>query len=274
MHATSYAGFRQAVLDGFATYRRRHFAGRDALLEPGPQGALIFRPEAAHRNLFDPALYHDLAHRPRGLRSMTSSRALAISVFGTLARREDLGLLAEVPCADFLPLLPEAGQAWALDLQGERGVDLWLRGPDLRLTVAPCLLERNLGACPKARRGACAGPVCCPLVAQQIGWQGGGPADCPLHQLYVLAQPLRALAGDPAAGADSPRTLLLVCDARNPAFAPDSRLSGLLAELQQALPAPFVLRRITWQAIAAAMARSPWYSDLLGFLREKYGIDS
>ncbi len=272
MRATRYADYRQAMLAGLAAYQQRRFAGRDVLFEPSPATRLTFSPGAAHRNLFDPALYHDLAHRPPSLRQMTSARALAISVFGTLARREDLGLLSEALCTDGQPIIPagEARQALSLTLQGVTGVDLWLSGPRLRLAVAPYFLERSLDSCKTDRRGHCPGMAEC----DDLAWLNHRVAECPLRRLSGLIHPLRALAADPMADAVISRRLLLVCDARNPAFAPAGRLSRLLAELQQALPPPFALQRTTWQAINAPMARSPWYSDLLAFLKDKYGIDS
>lgn len=231
--ATHYAGYRAAMLATLAAYRARHFAERDVLFEKIAHDEIAFAPEAAHRNFFDPALYHELTHRPPALRRLHSSRALAISVFGTLARREDLALLAEVPCEDGRPVLASAAAADGLALQlqhilpGQQVVDVWLHGKGTPLAVAGRLLEREPGALP----------------------------------LPTLGQ-----------GDQSFRTLV-VYDARNPAWAAGRSLSRRLDALADTLRPPAALRRTTWQAIAAALARSPWFTDLLGYLREKYGIE-
>ena len=298
MRATRYGDYRRAVLAGLTAYRRRQFAGRDTLFEPGPQGEITFRPEAAHRNFFDPALYHDLVYRPRSFRSMTSSRVLAISVLGTLARRDDLELLAEVRCRDGQPIVSGANAARALVLELEHRAghlhegpagppDLWLESADLRLAVVPRLLERELGSCPQPARGRCDGNYAranreayCWYSAQGapywqqlpqvLGWSARREhRPCPLRAPFALVRTLLSLA---EGGATGTQTLLLICDARNPAFAPPSRTARLLADLQSALRLPITLRQTTWQALATAMAHSPWYSDLLAYLQVKYGI--
>ena len=295
VNATHYAGYRQGVLTALVAYRRRHFAGRDSLFEAG--GA-AFRPQAAHLNFFDSALYHELTDRPRTMRHLASSRVLTISVLGTLARREDLALLGDVPCADGEPAL-RAAEAEGLTLALQRPLaflyerrrpddaDVWLESPRLSLVVAGRLLERDLGPCPEPWRGHCNGdylhrPGRAPCWHSDHGaryWQYlpavlGWAADrdhrpCPLRRPYGLVRSLLALASCPGRR----QSLLLVHDARNPAFAPGRQIDRDLAALQATLRPPIALRRTTWQAIAAAMARSHWYADLLGWLRVKYGIE-
>ncbi len=294
MEATSYAAYRRALHAHLIAYRRRHFAARRALFEPGPRGSLVFTPAAAHLNFFDPALYHALTRRPPALRRMASARALAISTFGTLARREDLALLAQVHGDDGVPpLSPAEAGAATLDLQRPLdglaaprpgGVDLWLGDEGLQLAVLPRLLERGLPGCPEPRRGRCNGsyrPEACRYaaswrdLARLTGWQAARPQQpCPLAGAFVLARALLAAAAPAPARAPAPRrAVLLVYDDRNPAFRRGSRADGLFAALQQALPPTAILRRTTWQALATAMAGSDWYADLLEYLAVKYGIE-
>lgn len=298
MDSTSHAIYRQVLRTRLVAYRRQHFAARRALFEAGPHGSLVFTPGAAHLNLFDPALYHALTRRPRTIRRMDSARALAISVFGTLARREDLALLAQVACDDGAPILSAAeAQSATLDLQRPLdyladphppGIDVWLSGDGLHLAVAPRLLERGLAGCPQPRRGRCSGdylPSGCHYTARGAaywqllpgltGWSAAQPhRPCPMAGTFALARALLAAADPRAPGPPSRRGALLVYDARNPAFRPGSRADRLYGELQHTLPPHTLLRRATWQALAAAMARSDWYADLLAYLRVKYGIEA
>jgi len=296
--ATSYAGYRERLRRCLRAYRRRHFAGRGALFVRGIAGGLVLTGDAAHLNYFDPALYHALTCRPRAFRNLANARVLAISVFGTLARRDGLALLSQVPCDDGRPLLSAAeARHAALDLQRPPGVpnepgppvvDLWLTAPELRVTILPRLLERGLGPCPEPARGRCSGDYIpqaagCVHTAQGAAyWQhlpavAGWGADvdlhpCPMAAALTLARALLA-AADPVPGNAAARCgTLLVYDARNPAWRPGSRADRLFSQLRQALPPATLLRRTTWQAIAAALAASDWYSDLVEYLQAKYGI--
>lgn len=241
MPATRYADYRRAVESTLAAYRRRHFAGREALFERVPGGRVRFRAEAAHRNFFDAALYHALTARPLAFRSPGNPQVLAISVFGTLARREELPLLAGEPCDDGAPLLsPAEAQEAGLEIQrrfplpgGRRPaiVDLWLT---TGTAIIGRLMERGLG--PVARVAA-----------------------------------LLAAVAEPGAGR---RQVLVVYDGRNPAFASGRIADREFLALQARLPEGIALRRMSWQALARAMARSEWLSDLLAYIRSKYGIEA
>lgn len=241
--ATRYADYRRAVQATLETYRRRSFAGREALFERTASGQRLFRSEVGHLNFFDPALYHALTRRPRAFRRLADPQVLAISLLGTLARREGLGLLARVLDDDGQPIVAEAAaEGLVLDLQpavhhaaGRRAVvDLWLRwegeateerGP---LAVQGRLLERGLGP---------------------------------------LAATVRAVQAAAGTG-----YVLLVYDARNPAYLRGRQTDREFQALRAGLPPSLALRRTTWQALAAAMAAAEWYSDLLAYLRDKYGL--
>lgn len=102
-----YRVYKQCLLERFVAYRRARFNGQDHLFDAGPGRPHIFAPEHATRNLFDPCLLRfvrDQGHRWLG--DMGSSQALAVSVFGTLINRGDLGRLAEVADESGKPLLP------------------------------------------------------------------------------------------------------------------------------------------------------------------------
>jgi Restriction Endonuclease associating with ARP len=105
----------------FWRYRIEHFAGADDLFDPGyqPGGTQppVFKPEHAHRNiLVRPDATRDeietvLSATPDGkhhkwFRSMSSSQALAQSVFANLKRHDKLGLLAGLRGEDRLPIFP------------------------------------------------------------------------------------------------------------------------------------------------------------------------
>lgn len=277
MVATRYADYRQTAQAGLAAYRRRHFAGRDALFEPGPHGEILFRPEAAHLNFFDPALYHAVTRRPRAFRRLGDPQVLAISVFGTLARREDLALLAEVACDDGAPVVaaPEAGSL-ALELQHRVSsprpgrpmiVDVWLHRAQQEVIPSsprspPSHREGGFSHLSPYGEGPPQGAAI--AVLGRLLERGAGP----------LARTIRAVAADAGAGHGARQGVLLVYDARNPAFARGRQAYRQIAALQGSLLPPLALRRTTWQALAAAMARSAWYSDLLAYLQVKYGIEA
>lgn len=92
----NYNKYRQDLLNRFKEYRRRHFAHRDRLFEERHHH--VFKSEYAECNLFNYGLREFLPKERyhRWFRSMGSSQALAVSVFGTMMRHGDLQLLTEV----------------------------------------------------------------------------------------------------------------------------------------------------------------------------------
>jgi hypothetical protein len=76
--------YKHAMLRRFGAYRRRHYAIEgDAF---APRHNHVFKPEFASLNLFKLELGHLLpkVRRYRRVRSMGSSQALAVSVFGIM----------------------------------------------------------------------------------------------------------------------------------------------------------------------------------------------
>ena len=177
------AGYRDELLARFWRYRTEHFAGADDLFDPGyqPGGTQppVFKTEHAHRNvLVRPDATRDeietvLSAIPDGkhhkwFRSMTSSQALAQSVFANLKYHNKLGLLADLRGEDDLPPFPSGvvrpRYSWAapqleleyhVDYLGEprpTSVDVMFDG-DYRVAVECKLSEPEVGSCSRPGLG-------------------------------------------------------------------------------------------------------------------------
>lgn len=164
----------------FWSYREQEFEGADGLFDahyrPGRQPP-VFAREHAHRNvLVRPGAGPDETaavwsaipegRRHRWFASMTSSQALAQSVFGNLRRYDKLDLLTGLRGEDGLPLFPRSVVAncwisscfqleYQVDYLGERratSVDLMLGG-QYRVAVECKLSEPDTGACSRPELG-------------------------------------------------------------------------------------------------------------------------
>jgi len=113
--------YQDGLRAAFWRYRAQEFAGDDNLFDdsyqPGRAQPPVFKPEHAHRNvLLRPDATRDeveavLSAIPAGahhkwFRSMTSSQALAQSVFANLKYHDKLGLLADLRGGEGLPPFP------------------------------------------------------------------------------------------------------------------------------------------------------------------------
>ncbi len=166
--------YRDQLYARFWCYREQEFAGADSLFDPQYQPGHqppVFKREHAHRNvLIRPgaspeeanAVWAEISEgrRHRWFASMSSSQALAQSVFANLKRYDKLELLAGLRGEDGLPLFPRSvlqnswiGDYFRLEYQvdylGERratSVDLMLGG-QYRVAVECKLSEPDVGAC-------------------------------------------------------------------------------------------------------------------------------
>jgi hypothetical protein len=270
-----------------------------------PRRDHVFQAEFASFNLFklelDRLLPKNRRHRWFG--SMGSSQALAVSVFGTVLKRGDLLLLAQIPDEHGRSLLPGfelAGQpefdysVTTLNESRPTQVDLFLPGQRGHVAVECKLWERELTPCSQVASHQCNGGY-----AHQAGWAPGQrcaltekgilywhyipqlfkwPADqdhfpCPIWKPYQLVRNLLAAAVDPERGQVwGEPVAVLAYDANNPAFAPGGKVDEQFRTVQAALQGPAVLKRTTWQAMAKVLSEKGGYEDLLVWLEEKYGI--
>jgi hypothetical protein len=246
----------------------RYVAGRidSARLDSayrGPDAPPVFAADAAADNVLfaegDPpevkeAVLRLMPTQHRWFRSMSSSQALALSVFGNLLVRGKLGRLSGLTGDDGRPLFGNPGDSHAeVRLEhdigrrlGERratSIDLWIGGA--RSVAVECkLTEVEVGACSRPRLTRAAVKYCdgslrrrpewrhaCSLTEHGdadywrwlpalCGWDEGEERDvCPLHAPYQLVRNLLAVCARSDGSIDeNAGHVVLVVHADNPSF--------------------------------------------------------
>lgn len=291
--AATYNDYRPQMRRRFIAYRRVHYPLEHELFDPRRE--YVFKPEYDFCNLFEMTLDKLLARdrRHRWFRSMASSQALAVSVFGTMLKRGDLLLLADMPDENGQPLLLDsvlAGepcfdyQVTTLNEPTPTSVDLFLPGRNGHVAIECKLMEREVGPCSRVPK-FCDGdyvPGECWLTQRGVAywkhipklfiWDAHRPQHpCPIRRPYQLVRTLLAAAIDEQGQVYGRPTGLLVYEANNPFFA-DGQEADLFHKVQAVVKQPTTLKRISWQTIARALETQGRYRDLLDYLEEKYGI--
>lgn len=308
---------RQAAYVDYLTgrlwdYRALRFADRDELFDRRLGGAPgsrppVFNRESGDRNVVvstEPAraaavrALIPIKKRHRWFRSMKSSQALALSIFGNLKILGHADVLEAVksdgnggPAFGSGPIRSESiVLEHDADLPGERtstSVDV-LIGGDSTVCVECKLSESEVGRCsrpllPPGSKRHCAGAnalasngLRCPLAPRVKYWdevpnfvqmdRWRGRRECPMFEPYQLIRNILA-ANRP----QRPRGhALLIYDARNPAFRPAK--NATFEVLQADLLDPSVLRRCSWQSILAAMMDRQELQGLVQEVGLKYGL--
>lgn len=292
-------------------YRTLRFAGRDDLFDqPLRAGSRppVFKKESGEQNVIvsreaDKAAavraLVPVKKRHRWFRSMKSSQALALSIFGNLKVLGHTDVLQAVSAEGFDgPAFgpgPIRSDNILLEheakLPGERtstSVDVLIAGAG-SVCVECKLTEPEVGRCsrtwlPPSNKSHCnganpmtGGGIRCPLAAagpryweeipdfvKMEEWRARRA--CPLCEPYQLVRNILA-ANRPSRERGH---ALLIYDARNPAFRPSR--NGTFEVLQDALADPNVLRRCSWQSILAAMMDRPELQGLVQEVGLKYGL--
>jgi hypothetical protein len=297
-------------------HQQEKFAGRTALFDekysslPNPP---VFTREHADLNVLvpeDPTLAAEvlalvpLANRHKWFRSMKSSQALALSVFGNLK------VLGRTECLSWVEADDGAGLAFgahkiradAVQLEHEveslheirpTSIDVWVSQPTVACVECK-LSEREVGRCSRPRLPSAHSEHCdgsyrrqagrtsrCALTERVIAYWDHIPrvlrwqADqdhipCPLAEPYQLVRNVLAAYVEN----DKVNTVrghaLLVYDARNPAFQP--RDAGSFETLRGDLHDASLLRRCSWQAILGVMADHDDLRWLVERVGDKYGL--
>ena len=291
--AMSYNDYRRKMRNRFIAYRSTHFSLEHDLFDPRRE--YVFRAEYASCNLIDTKLDGLLPprRRHRWFRSMASSQALTVSVFGIMLRRGDLSLLAGMRAENGQPLLPDyipVGEpvfdypVTTLNERTSTSVDLFLKGRNGHVAIECKLMEYKVGPCSRVPRfcegnyvpGECwldqRGMAYWQHIPKIFAWgRSQNHSPCPIHRPYQLVRTLLAAAIDDRGQVYGYPTGLLVYDANNPRFAV-GREAELFHEVKAVVKPPAAFRRISWQAIARALRIHGRYQDLLDYLEEKYGI--
>ena len=288
------------MLDG----RRRQ--GRPPVLQPEFAAMnVMVPPDGTHAAAIRGAVAPEQRHR--WFHSMRSSQALAQSVFGAAAAFDRLDVLEGIAAECGRPAFFTDSSNWGLELEhavntlGERvptSIDVLLRGPAQRVAVECKLMEREFGKCSRpdldtdhpsycdenyrvqaGRSERCALTEIGILYWQYLPRLFDWPADrdhepCPFGAVYQLARNALAACFTADGGFDPKRGhALIVYDARNPAFQSGGEAERQWRDALAACRAPGLLRRISWQRLAAAFAPAPDLAWLAAGLRAKYGIE-
>ena len=247
--------------------------------------------------------------RHRAFASMRSSQALAQTVFAGLRAIDRMDALAGLAAEDGHPAFFDSSAGFELKLEHSisvfneprpTSVDAFFEG-DRSVAVEGKLMEPEFGRCSRPRsrpedltfeREHCNGSFTiqrsrterCALstlgitywrfVPQVFAWSGEEDhSPCPLEPIYQLARNILAacVRNGPILDVQSGHALV-VYDARNPAFH-----SGGLADMQwwatiRSLRFPRLLRRVSWQTLAAHLGQFPDLNWLTQGLGDKYGI--
>lgn len=268
----------------------------------------VFTKACADHNLFKPELGKllPLHERHKWFRSMTSSQALTVSVFGTLIQNQDLKIIAGLECDDGETLLSKGVlpasaifEHPAVDLEkGKRKtqIDVFISGGSLRIAIECKLMEDKVGSCSESRDGKEAdvyGQIPGFATCHRVRLNGAryweflkdisdiepeGPwCSCPLKDPYQIARNVLAASLDPeTSGLGGEGIALLLYDSNNPRFSPGGKADKIFFEFRNHLNDPSILKKASWQSFAKLIEEQgnrPEHSELLGYLSSKYGID-
>ena len=325
MRTAHQATYREDLHLRFWKYRRASYpAGADLFDERHIEGKSppVFRREYADGNLLLPPT-EDLSigkaitamipqtERHCWFASMSSSQALAQSVFAGLAKLGRLEALENLASQDGYPAFFETADLYQLTLEhrvatlGEprpTSLDVLFDGPR-RVAVEVKFTEAEFGRCsrPQLRpdqdgfdRDHCDGTFSvqrsrqsrCSLSERGILYWQFIPhffewsaiedhSPCPIAYTYQLVRNVLAVCvskdGVPTSDAGH---VLVVYDERNPAFQPGGEADAAWWATIRALRFPHLLRRISWQRIASHLAQFPDLAWLSVGLNDKYGFRS
>lgn len=300
---TDYEFYRKVLISRCGEYGQSFSGAIDTETGEGH----VFLPEQGDLNLFDTALAKFIpAHnRHRWFRSMLSSQALAVSVIGTMVQRSMLSLLSELQCDDSLPLVTEKQDFRLVGLEytpkwlemGKRKsqIDAYAESPGWRLAIECKLTEPDMGHCQMSKDGEpqkayeeLPGYKFCNRVMyngaaywrywpeiSDLPLPTDCTDDCPMHRTYQVARNVICAGINQKTGKfDGRGTALLLYDERNPSFQVNGDGLRSYETLKKALKDTSLLRSATWQSLAGLLEISGGFKDLVGFLEEKYGIQS
>ncbi len=278
---------------------RPEFADLNILTPPGRRAEVL----AALEYLAKPGSRH------RWFGSMASSQALAQTVFANLSLLGRLDALEGIPAEDGAPAFFTTSSGHRLLLEHEvttmgeprpTSLDTYFDGPT-KVAVEVKFTEAEFGRCsrPSLRsdvanytRDYCDGSFSfqhgrvsrCSLSERGIRYWNFVPEifswsnaqdhlPCPLMASYQLVRNVLAVCIDDQGSLDPNRGhALVIYDARNPAFQREGAADLQWASTTRALRFPQLLRRVSWQALAAHLSKFDDLGWLTGALSTKYGI--
>ena len=320
------ANYRRELVNRFWHYQSNFFKDQSLFDRPVVPNSIrppVFRPEVAEENniLIKTDTTEEIKKElrsqiPRGkrhkwFRSMTSSQALAQSVFGNLKVFKKLDCLSEMKGDDGKPLFIRTPRnyehfemEYVVNYLGEprpTNIDVFFGG-EYRVAVECKLAEYEVGSCSRPKLTSkdpnylneyCDGRYVlqqrrlerCSLSAigvkywkyipQLFNWSAhSDQIPCPLRHTYQLVRNILAacVRTDGVLDAMNGHAVLLY-DARNPAFQPGGRAWNAWNKVHEALKNPALLQRCTWQQVLVALSCEPDLSWLVDQLKLKYGFN-
>lgn len=241
--------------------------------------------------------------RHKWFRSLKSSQALSQSIFGAVDVFNCVDLLQDVQAECGRPAFFEQGSGLAMEFEHEvrwlaepqpTSIDVLLGGPRACVAIECKFTEREFGTCSRPREPTVSKQHCngnyevqsgrrerCALT--EIGimyWQylphlfewsaHQNHVPCPFGKVYQLAR--NALAAGVASGSPAPGHVLVVYDARNPEFKANGRAGRQWRSAVASCRVPGLLRRLSWQRLLTALARTPELAYLIEGVGQKYGL--
>ena len=243
-------------------------------------------------------------------RSMRSSQALTQSVFSAIRSFRRLDLLEGVAAECGRPAFFDDREDWEMsfehavsELRERRptNVDVLLSRPDQRVAIECKFLEDEFGKCSRTdkkeypdprdhcdgnyriqngRRHRCAlmeaGAKYWELLPHLFDW----PADrdhepCPFGATYQLARnALASTVGNEGNVSATSGHMLVMYDARNPAFHVCGKAYDQWQIVTGASQHPGLFRMLSWQRLLAVLVNAPEFVYLIDGLGEKYGIQA
>jgi len=320
MKATDY---RKGMIERFWSYQKQHFPAWQDYFErkKGSDGRPpVFLKEAADLNVLmelgvsdvrGKVLLNEISRsdRHRWFRSMSSSQALAQSVFGNLKLYDRLDLLSDLTDESGEPLFGKVvlnpasfKLEYAVDYLGEprrTSLDALIDG-NYRVAVECKLTEQEVGQCsrPKLKENGPNYEQCCngtysiqkgrksrcslteigvkywDYIPRVFKWRDNIDLDpCPVCKNYQLIRNVLSIcvSRDFTLSLDNGH-VVLIYDERNPAFNLGGYGFKAYEQTREALIEPRLLKRCSWQQIASRIRSVGGLSWLAEGLEKKYGI--
>ena len=316
------SSYRNDMVARFWRYQKQFFPQWEEYFErpemPNRRPPVFLKECVAHNLLFDPCASPiqrkqllsliPPRERHRWFASMTSSQALALSVFGNLKINGCLGLLREVRDQEGRNVFGEEittdnfHMEYKVDSLGEprpTSLDAFIDGKE-PIAIECKLTEMDVGHCSRPmltqrdsnyeadycdgtyflqrdRKTRCSlteiGVRYWQYVPGIFKWSSDiDMTPCPLRSNYQLVRNLLAISF-PGDGMPSGNGhIVLVYDDRNPAFQKGGRGYVAYGDTKNALHEPEQLKRCSWQQIAQVIEQEKRLEWLGVSLQAKYGI--
>lgn len=313
---TAYDTYRRSLIAGFWEYVKDRFPDTASCFDP-PQPSTnrppVFLKSKGDSNiLVDPGTSPEKrrqviaeiprSERHRWFRSMSSSQALAQSIFGNLKATGSLHLLSDLQDDEAKPLFGKADlSALALTLEHSldflqeptpTSVDVFIPG-QYQIAIECKLTEQDVGNCSRvgkfcdgnysAQNGradrcylTCRGVRYWEFIPRLFSWSGiDDLSPCPLHSTYQLVRSILAACMRPD-GVFSPEHghAVLIYDARNPEFQKEGKGCSAFEKTRAALKPrnQGLLRKCSWQSFLGHLRGKSVTIWPMDEIRNKYGI--